>query len=156
MSKQVPAVELFRLTKEGMKKFNISQYIGTRKVVVFALPGAFTPTCTDSHFKGFVASSQDLKAKGVEEVICLASNDAFVCNAFSAAQDPEGKITLFADGNNEFSGAMELTCDLSELGLGTRSKRYAMIVEGGTITTLLDDGGPHLEKSTASKVLENL
>jgi len=156
MSNQIPAKELFMLTPEGMKKFNLKEYIGDRKVVVFAIPGAFTPTCSDNHFKGFVEMADEIKAKGIEEVICLASNDAFVCKAFSSAHDPQAKVTIFADGNNDFSGAMELTCDLSELGLGTRSKRYAMIVEGGEIKTLLDDGGPTLEKSTALKVLENL
>ncbi len=151
--KEVPSIELFRLVEEGMKKFNIKEHIGGRKVAVFSIPGAFTPTCSDSHFSGYLANAEALKEKGVEEIICLAGNDAFVCKAFSDKFDPEGKIIIFADGNNDFAQAMGLVCDLSAMGLGSRPMRYAMLVENGEIKSLLNDGGPQLEKSGAEKLL---
>lgn len=153
---EIPSIELFKLTDGGLKKFNIKEYIGDRKVAVFAIPGAFTPTCSDNHFSGYLQNADALKAKGIEEVICLASNDAFVCKAFSDKFDPDGKITIFADGNNLFAEAMELSCDLSAMGLGTRTMRYAMLVEGGRVKSLLNDGGPQLEKSAAEKLLASL
>ena len=151
--KEIPAVELFKMGEEGLKKFNVKEYVGGRRVAVFAIPGAFTPTCSDNHFSGYLQNVDALKAKGIEEVICLASNDAFVCKAFCDKFDPSRKITVFADGNNDFAEAMGLTCDLADHGLGTRSMRYAMLVEDGEIKSLLNDGGPQLEKSGADQLL---
>ena len=130
--------------------------LGSGKVVLIAVPGAFTPTCSDHHLPGFVLRADDLVAKGVDTVACVSVNDAFVMGAWGQAQGAGGKVVMLADGNGEFAAAMGLEMDGSGFGLGTRSQRYAAVIDDGLITELLVEPGPGLEASTVDAVLARL
>ena len=123
--------------------------------MLFAVPGAFTPTCSAAHLPGFVANADKILAKGVDAIVCLSVNDAFVMAAWGASQNAEA-LVMAADGNGEFTTAMGLTLDGSGFGLGHRSSRYALIAENGTITALNADQGGAFEVSSAEKILEAL
>ena len=127
-----------------------------KKVALFAVPGAFTPTCSEAHLPGFVGNADEILAKGVATIACTAVNDVFVLNAWSKARGAE-KIRMLADGNADFAKKIGLDIDLSGFGLGTRSKRYAMIVDDGVVTYLgVEDSPPAHEKATADKLLKAL
>jgi len=130
-------------------------FFADKKVVLFAVPGAFTPTCSAAHLPGFVANADKILAKGVDAIVCLSVNDAFVMAAWGASQNAEA-LVMAADGNGEFTTAMGLTLDGSGFGLGHRSSRYALIAENGTITALNADQGGAFEVSSAEKILEAL
>ena len=123
--------------------------------VLFAVPGAFTPTCSAAHLPGFVVNADKIKAKGVDSIVCVSVNDAFVMDAWSKDKNAE-EIMMVGDGNGDFTEAMGLVLDGSGFGLGKRSQRYAMIVEDGVITTLNVETGPAFELSSAEKILEAL
>jgi glutaredoxin/glutathione-dependent peroxiredoxin len=128
-----------------------------RKVVLFAVPGAFTPTCHKNHMPGFVAKADEIKAKGVDAILVTAVNDVFVMDAWTKQSGSEGKIEYLADGNGEFARAVDLTVDASGNGLGIRSKRYAMVVEDGVIKTLnVEDSPGKAEVSSAENLLKAL
>jgi peroxiredoxin len=128
-----------------------------KTVVVFAVPGAFTPTCSEKHLPGFVAAAEALAGKGVATVACTAVNDIFVLSAWAKAREADGVITMLADGNADFAKALGLDVDLSAFGLGIRSKRYAMIVADGVVKYLaVEDSPPEHNKATAEKVLAAL
>ena len=127
-----------------------------KKVVAFAVPGAFTPTCSAKHLPGFVEQADAIKAKGVAEVVCISVNDAFVMGAWGDASNTGGKVRMLADGNGELTAALGLVLDGEGFGLGKRSKRYAMIVDGGKVSELMVDPGPGLTNSSAESVLEKL
>jgi glutaredoxin/glutathione-dependent peroxiredoxin len=152
----IPDVKLMTMTGEGPKPAQSGEVLGSGKVVLFAVPGAFTPTCSDYHLPGFVLRAEDLKGKGVDTIACLAVNDAFVMGAWGNAQNVDDKVTLLADGNGDFTSAMGLEMDGSGFGLGTRSQRYAAIVEDGVVKELLVEPGPGLEVSSADAVLAKL
>jgi glutaredoxin/glutathione-dependent peroxiredoxin len=152
----IPDVKLMTMTSEGPKPVQSSEVLGSGKVVLFAVPGAFTPTCSDYHLPGFVLRADDLKGKGVDTIACLAVNDPFVMGAWGEAQDVDGKVTMLSDGNGEFTGAIGLEMDGSGFGLGTRSQRYAAIIEDGVVRELLVEPGPGLEASSADAVLAKL
>jgi glutaredoxin/glutathione-dependent peroxiredoxin len=152
----IPDVKLMTMTGEGPKPVQSSEVLGSGKVVLFAVPGAFTPTCSDYHLPGFVLRADDLKGKGVDTVACLAVNDPFVMGAWGEAQDVDGKVTMLSDGNGDFTGAIGLEMDGSGFGLGTRSQRYAAILEDGVVKELLVEPGPGLEVSSADAVLQKL
>jgi len=122
-------------------------------VVLFAVPGAFTPTCSDYHLPGFVLRAPDLAAKGVETIACIAVNDAFVMGAWGTQQGVGDTVVMLADGNGEFTRAMGLQLDGSGFGLGMRSQRYAAIIEDGIVTSLQVEKGPGLEASSAEAIL---
>jgi len=107
-----------------------------RKVVLFALPGAFTPTCSRNHLPGYVEHAQGFRDKGVDEIVCLSVNDAWVMSAWGKSLGAEGKVSMVADGNGEFTRAVGLNADMSAAGYGERSVRYAMIVDDGVVTHL--------------------
>ena len=127
--------------------------INGRKVVLFAVPGAFTPTCSAKHLPGFVQNAADFKAKGVDTVACISVNDAFVMGAWGEAQNVGDGIVMLADGNGEFARAVGLEFDGSAFGLATRSQRYAMVIEDGVVTALEVEPGPGLTVSAADAVL---
>jgi peroxiredoxin len=127
-----------------------------KRVVLFAVPGAFTPTCSMKHLPGFVEQADAIRAKGVDEVICLSVNDAFVMGAWGKDQSAGGKVRMLADGNGDFTKAMGLTLDASGFGMGLRSQRYALIAKNGVIEHLLVESGPGLSVSSAESVLEKL
>jgi peroxiredoxin len=153
---KVPDVTLRTMTAEGPAAVQSGDLLGSGKVVLIAVPGAFTPTCSDHHLPGFVLRADDLVAKGVDTVACVSVNDAFVMGAWGQAQGAGGKVVMLADGNGEFAAAMGLEMDGSGFGLGTRSQRYAAVIDDGLITELLVEPGPGLEASTVDAVLARL
>ena len=124
------------MTPEGIKALTTKDIFAGKKVVLFAVPGAFTPTCHLKHLPGFIESADHFKKEGIDTVACVAVNDPFVMAAWEENSGGRGKVLFLSDGNAEFTHAMGLTLDASRNGLGTRSQRYAMIVEGGVIRDL--------------------
>jgi len=149
----VPDIEVRVLDEGGMPtSVQTGDVLGAGKVVLFAVPGAFTTGCTMVHLPTFVEGASDLAGEGVDTIACIAVNDAWVMGAWGKAHGSDD-ITMLADGNGEFAAAMGLTMDGSGFGLGSRSKRYAAVIEDGTITHLaVDEGG--IEVSTCSAVLD--
>lgn len=144
-------------TENGIEDVTTSQLCTGRTVVVFAVPGAFTPTCHLEHVPSFLANLEALGAKGVDEVICVAVNDPFVMEAWGKATGAAGRIRMLADGNATFTRAIGMDFDGSALGLGTRSKRYAMLVRDGVVEILnVEDNPGEVEASAAEKILEAL
>ena len=139
---------------EGPAGVSTSELFDDRKVVLFAVPGAFTPTCSAAHLPGFVVHVDDIKAKGVDTVACMSVNDVFVMDAWGKASNAE-HILMLADGNGTFTTALGLELDGTGYGMGIRSKRFAMIVDNGVVTLLNVDTGP-LEASSAEAILEAL
>lgn len=133
---QIPSVTIKRLGTGGMEDLNIADYIAGRTVVLFAVPGAFTPTCAQKHLPSYIDNAKDIKAKGVDEIICLAVNDPFVMKHWSEMAGAQGIVTLLPDGNAEFTKAIGMEMDGSGAGLGTRSKRYSMVIENGVVKDL--------------------
>lgn len=152
----LPDVKLKEMGEGGPKDVAIGELTRGKKVVFFAVPGAFTPTCSMKHLPGFVERIGDLKAKGVDEVVCLSVNDPFVMGAWGKDQGAGGKVRMLADGNGEFTRAVGLEMDGSAFGLGKRSQRYAMIVKDGKVSELLVEPGPGLNASSAESVLSKL
>ena len=134
---------------------SVGDLFGGKKVVLFAVPGAFTPTCSNAHLPGYVVKADELKAKGVDSIICLSVNDAFVMDAWGKDKNAE-QLMMVADGNGEFTKALGLEMDGSGFGLGTRSQRYAMIVDDGTVSKLSVEDPGKLEVSAAEAILEAL
>ena len=145
------------LGPEGPKPVTTNEVFAGKKVVLFAVPGAFTPTCHLKHLPGFIKNIDAFKAKGVDTVACVAVNDPFVLGAWEEASGGKGKVLFLSDGNAEFTKKLGLEFDGSGVGLGTRSKRYAMLVQDGVVKALNIEGSPGLaEESTAEKLLEAL
>jgi glutaredoxin/glutathione-dependent peroxiredoxin len=149
-------LKLKEMGEGGPKDVAAGEVFKGKKVVVFAVPGAFTPTCSMKHLPGFLEQAAAIKAKGVDEIICLSVNDAFVMGAWGNANNAKGKVRMLADGNGEFTKAMGLSLDASGFGMGQRSQRYAMIVQDGKIKELLVEPGPGLNVSSAESVLGKL
>ena len=139
---------------EGPQPLETSELFNGKKVVLFAVPGAFTPGCSKVHLPGFVVKADEIKSKGVDSIVCLAVNDVFVMDAWGKDQNAEA-IIMAADGNVEYTNALGLEKDVSGFGMGTRSQRYAMIVDDGTVTYLGIDQ-KEIEKSSAEAVLNEL
>jgi len=151
-----PDVKLKEMGEGGPKDVGTGDLFKGKKVVLFALPGAFTPTCSMKHLPGFLEHVAAIKAKGVDEVVCLSVNDAFVMDAWGKANNAKGKVRMLADGNGDFTKAVGLTLDASGFGMGLRSQRYAMIVQDGKVQELLVEAGPGLTVSSAESVLAKL
>ena len=153
---KVPSATLFEMGSDGPGAVSTDKFFAGRKVVLFALPGAFTPTCSAQHVPGFVNNAEAIKAKGVDDIACLSVNDAFVMGAWGKDQGAGDKVRMLADGSADFTRAAGLEFDLSDKGLGVRSKRYAMVVEDGVVKALnLEDGGG-LTISSAESILDVL
>ena len=154
---KVPSATLRMLGPEGPKPITTEELFAPgKKVVAFALPGAFTPTCSAKHVPGYVAEFDKLKAKGVDTVACISVNDAFVMGAWGKDQKVGDKVLMLGDGNGEFTEAMGLVLDASKAGLGKRSQRYAMVVDNGIIKDLYVEKPGAFEVSAAEHVLKNL
>lgn len=153
---KVPSAKLKQMTPDGMKDLQTDEFFKGKKVVLFAVPGAFTPTCSAKHLPGFVEKASEIKRKGVDTIACLAVNDAFVMNAWGKDQKADGKVQMLADGNGDFTRAVGLEMDGSGYGLGKRSQRYAMIVDNGVVTMLSIDKPGSFEVSSAEAVLKAL
>ncbi len=133
---RIPDMTLVKATAEGPQPVQTDDYFGGRKIALFSVPGAFTPTCSARHLPGFVERADELKARGVDEVACTAVNDAFVLAAWAKSAGAEGKVTMLADGNGAFAEALGLTMDGSKFGLGKRGSRWSAIVDDGVVTEL--------------------
>jgi glutaredoxin/glutathione-dependent peroxiredoxin len=151
-----PSTTLFEMGEDGPKAVTTDDLFGGKKVVVFAVPGAFTPTCSAQHLPGYLNNAEEIKAKGVDEIVCLSVNDVFVMGAWGREQGAGGKVRMLADGSGDLTKALGLEFDLSEKGLGVRSKRYAMIVENGVVKTLNNEDGGGLSVSSAEEILKSL
>lgn len=132
-----------------------SELFGGKKVVAFAVPGAFTPTCSQAHLPGYVVNADKIKAKGVDSIVCISVNDAFVMDCWGKDRNA-GDLLMVGDGNGDFTRALGLEMDASGFGLGTRSQRYAMVVEDGTVTKLAVEDATAFEVSKAEAILEAL
>jgi peroxiredoxin len=152
---KLPDVELRTMTADGPTAVSSLDALGKGKVVLFAVPGAFTPGCSNVHLPGFIEGADELRAKGVDTIACIAVNDPFVMDAWGKAHDVGDKILLLADGNGTFTEAVDLVLDGSGFGLGSRSKRYAAILQDGVLTSL-DVDGAAVENSTCSNLLLKL
>ena len=155
VGEKLPATTLKVVTAEGPKDVTSAEFFGGKKVVLFAVPGAFTPACSQRHLPGFVEKVADLKAKGIDTIACIAVNDQAVMGAWGKAQNVGDKITMLADGSGDFARAVGLDIDLSRAGLGTRSKRYSMLVENGTVKSLNVEQVPsQVDVSSAEAMLK--
>lgn len=154
---KIPSVTLKRLGKDGMESVDLAQYVKGKKVVLFAVPGAFTPACQDKHLPGYLKNSDKMKQQGVAEVICIAVNDPFVMRAWGEKMECDGKVTMMPDGNGEFTRAVGMEFDGSGHGLGKRSKRYSMIVDDGVVQSLeVEDSPGSVDLSSAETCLIDL
>lgn len=153
---RIPDVEVRILTDKGPEAVQTGEVLGKGRVVLFAVPGAFTPGCSKVHLPGFVQHAHLLTAKGVDTIACIAVNDAWVMDAWGRAQGVENKILMLADGNADFTRAMGLEMDGSAVGLGTRSQRYAVVIEDGVIARLDVEEKPGVDVSSCESVLSHL
>jgi peroxiredoxin (alkyl hydroperoxide reductase subunit C) len=153
---KIPAMKLMAATAEGPREVDTGELFGIGKVVMFAVPGAFTPTCSAKHLPGFVEHLADLKAKGVTQVVCMAVNDAFVMGAWAKDQKVGDGIVMLADGSAAFTKALGLELDLVGRGLGVRSQRFALVTQDGVVTHLAVEEAGGFDVSRAEAVLEAL
>jgi glutaredoxin/glutathione-dependent peroxiredoxin len=140
----------------GPNTFNVSELTKGKKIAIFGLPGAYTPTCSAQHVPGYVKQADALKAKGVDEIWCISVNDAFVMGAWGRDQKATGIVRMMADGNAAFSKALGLDADFSKFGMGTRSQRYSMLVEDGVVKQLNVEQPGKFEVSNAETLLAQL
>ena len=153
---KVPAVTFRTMTADGPKELTSDEVFGGRKVALFAVPGAFTPTCSAKHLPGFVQQADAIKAKGVDTVACVSVNDAFVMGAWGADRGAGDKVLMLADGSAEFANAVGLAMDVTARGMGIRSQRYSMVVEDGVVTALNVEEPGKLEVSDADTMLSQV
>lgn len=152
----LPEATLTVATPDGPQPITTGEIFKDRKVVLFAVPGAFTPTCSARHLPGFVEQAQAFFDKGVDTIACVAVNDAFVMGAWGRDQGTEGKVMMLADGSADFTRAMGLELDLTARGMGVRSQRYALVADNGVVTFLGVEEGGAFEASKAETVLAAL
>ena len=153
---KIPDVELRTMVRKSPEAVRSRDVLGKGKVVLFAVPGAFTPTCSDYHLPGFVHRADELLAKNVDLIACISVNDPFVMGAWGRDQKVEDKVLMLADGNGEFTRAMGLEADMSGAGLGSRSQRYAAVIDDGVLTALFVETERGLHVSSAEAVLAAL
>jgi len=153
---KLPRVDLQLMGANGVETISSDDLFGGKKVVLFALPGAFTPTCSASHLPGFVASSADIFARGVDLIACLSVNDAFVMDAWGKQQNVGESVMMIADGSAHFTRAVGLEVDLDARGMGIRSQRYAMVIDDGVVETLNVEAPAKFEVSDAQTILSSL
>ena len=153
---KLPDVTLVKATAEGPDKVQSSDYFAGKKVALFSLPGAFTPTCSAKHLPGFVDKAAELKAKGVDDIVCTAVNDAFVMGAWGKSANAGANVTMLADGNGDFAEAVGLTMDGKAFGMGQRGQRFSMIVNDGVVEQLNVEAPGEFKVSSADHMLEQL
>lgn len=152
---KLPDVTLVKATPDGPEKLQSADYFAGKKVALFSVPGAFTPTCSAKHLPGFVDKAGELKAKGIDEIACTAVNDAFVMGAWGE-RDGSSDVTMLADGNGDFAQAIGLTMDGSGFGLGKRGTRWSMVVNDGTVEVINLEEGGDFSVSSADHMLEQI
>ena len=152
---KVPSATFKVMTADGPQDMSTEEVVSSKKVVFFAVPGAFTPGCSMTHLPGFVINADAIKAKGADTIACMAVNDAFVMGAWGQGQNAE-EILMLADGNGEFTAALGLELDASGFGMGNRAQRFGMIVDDGTVSYLGIEAPGEIKVSSAEMMLENL
>ena len=152
---RIPAATLQTMGENGPAPITTDEIFAGKKVVLFAVPGAFTPGCSMTHLPGYVVNADKLKAAGVDTIACLSVNDAFVMDAWGKAQNAE-QILMLADGNGDFTTTLGLELDGTGFGMGLRSQRYAMIVDDGTVSVLNVESGPGVDVSSAETIMDAL
>jgi len=152
---RLPDVTLTVATPDGPEQTTTGEFFGGRRVALFAVPGAYTPTCSARHLPSYVDKASDLKAKGVDEIACISVNDPFVMSAWGKA-DGSSDITMLADGNGAFADAVGLSMDASKFGMGKRSQRYSMLVNDGVVEQLNVEAPGEYRASSAETLLEQL
>jgi glutaredoxin/glutathione-dependent peroxiredoxin len=157
VGEKLPAVTLRQVTPEGPKDVTTEDFFRGRKIVLFAVPGAFTPACSQRHLPGFVDKAAEIRAKGIDEIACVAVNDAAVMGAWGRDQKVESKVTMLADGSGDFARALGFELDLTKGGLGIRSKRYSMLIDNGVVQALNVEQQPgQVDASSAEAMLKAL
>ena len=152
----IPSVALMYMTDNGPSRVKTDEIFGGKRVVLFAVPGAFTPTCSASHLPGFVANADTILDKGVDTIACISVNDAFVMDAWGKEHNAGGKVMMLADGNGDFAKAMGLDEDRTDKGMGIRSRRYAIVAEDGVVKTLNIEAPGKFEISDVNTILAAL
>ncbi|MFN3516538.1 MAG: peroxiredoxin [Novosphingobium sp.] len=152
---KLPDVKLVKATEAGPEAVQSADYFAGKRVALFSVPGAFTPTCSAKHLPGFVAKAADLKAKGIDEIVCTAVNDPFVMGAWGKASG-SADVTMLADGNGDFAEALGLVMDGSAFGLGKRGQRFSMVINDGTVEQLHIEGPGEFKVSSAEYMLDQL
>ncbi|MGH8219624.1 MAG: peroxiredoxin [Steroidobacteraceae bacterium] len=152
----MPKGSLKRMTPEGPKDISTDELFKGKKVVLFSVPGAFTPTCDAKHLPGFLQHAQALKGKGIDTIACMAVNDVFVMNAWGKSQSAGDKVLMLADGNGDYARALGLTMDGSRFGMGTRGQRFAVVAEDGIASKVYVEAPGEFKVSAAENVLANL
>jgi len=153
---KLPEATFMEMTANGPEPRSTEDVFAGKTIALFAVPGAYTPTCSAKHLPGFVERQGDLAAKGVDEIVCTSVNDVFVMGAWGAANSAEGKVRMLADGNGAFAAALGLEMDASGFGMGQRSQRYSMLVQDGTVKELNVEQGGGFEVSSADYLLGQL
>lgn len=153
---KLPEANFMTMGADGPEPVTTSEFFGGKRVALFAVPGAFTPTCSAKHLPGFKDHADDFKAKGVDAIACTSVNDVFVMGAWGENQGVSGEMTLLADGNGDFAEAIGLVLDGSGFGMGKRSQRYAMVVKDGVVESLNVEAGGEFKVSSAEYLLENM
>jgi glutaredoxin/glutathione-dependent peroxiredoxin len=154
---RLPEATFRVMSPDGIKTLTTAEVFGGKRVVLFAVPGAFTPTCHLKHLPGFIESAGDFKKRGIDTVACVAVNDPFVLGAWEEASGSKGKVLFLSDGNAEFTKKIGMDFDGSGVGLGTRSRRYAAFVDDGVVKVLNVEDSPGVaDASTAAKILNAL
>ena len=153
---KIPSVTLQHKTADGVADISTEEIFNGKKVALFALPGAFTPTCSAAHLPGFVVKADELKEKGVDSIVCLSVNDAFVMGAWGEQHNVDDRVMMIADGSADFTRAVGLDLDLNQRGMGTRSQRYAMVVNDGVVELLNVEAPMKFEVSDADTILASL
>jgi len=153
VGERIPSVTLMHMTEKGPAPVTTDELFGKKKVVLFALPGAYTPTCSARHLPGYVEHAADFQKKGVDAIVCLSVNDAFVMNAWGKDQHAAGKVQMIADGNAEFTKKVGLEMDASKFGMGLRSQRYAAVIDDMVVKALEVEEPGAYKVSSAEHVL---
>jgi glutaredoxin/glutathione-dependent peroxiredoxin len=153
---KLPEATFVKVGEGGTEPVSTDAFFAGRRVALFSVPGAFTPTCSAKHLPGFVDKAAELKAKGIDEIACTAVNDAFVMGAWGKASNAGDAVTMLADGNGDFAQAVGLTMDGSKFGMGTRGQRFAMVVNDGVVEHLFVEGPGEFRVSSADHMLDNI
>ncbi|HEX8382367.1 peroxiredoxin [Sphingomonas sp.] len=155
VGERLPSANLVKVTPQGPEAVDSHAFFAGRRVALFAVPGAFTPTCSAQHLPSFLNRADELRAKGVDEIACTAVNDAFVLDAWAKSTDARG-VTMLADGNGHFAEALGLDADVSKFGMGKRSRRYAMLVNDGIVEQVHVEAPGEFRVSSADHLLANM
>ncbi|MBO9379008.1 redoxin family protein [Sphingomonas histidinilytica] len=156
VGERVPEASFMTMTSEGPKPVASGDLFAGRKVALFSVPGAFTPTCSAKHLPGYVDKADEIRARGVDEIVCTAVNDAFVMGAWGASAGADGKVSMLADGNGDFVRALGLEMDARGAGMGVRGQRFSMLVEDGVVTRLNVEEPREYKVSSAEHLLGQL